>query len=74
LCVPFKIMRTNIHLNEKLVGKAMKRSHARSKPEVIEWAFDNYVKYLHRLKMLRMFGKVEWEGDLNELRSVRFGR
>ena len=65
-------MRTNIHLNEKLVGRAMKLSHARSKREVIEWALGNYVKYLQRLKMLGMFGKVEWEGDLNEMRSTRF--
>ena len=65
-------MRTNIHLNEQLVDKAMKLSHAHSKRQVIEWALDNYVKYLNRLKMLSLFGKIEWEGNLNELRKTRF--
>lgn len=58
-------------MNETLIKRAMKLSRASSKKEVIEWALDNYVKYLNRLKMLDLFGKVEWRGDLNEMRSTR---
>lgn len=65
-------MRTNIHLNDTLVKKAMKMSRAHSKREVIEWALDNYVKYLQRLKMAELFGKVKWQGNLTEMRSNRF--
>ena len=63
-------MRTNIVLNDKLINEAMKLSHSRTKKEVVELALENFVNFMKRRKTLELFGKVKWEGDLNEMRKA----
>lgn len=63
-------MRTNIVLNDKLVGEAMLLSHSKTKKQVVELALENFINYLKRQKMKDLFGKVKWEGDLNEMRKA----
>lgn len=62
-------MRTSIVLNDDLVNEAMKLSHATTKKEVIDLALKNFVVHLKRRNMKNLFGKVEWEGNLNEMRG-----
>lgn len=62
-------MRTSIVLNDDLVNEAMKLSHATTKKEVIDLALKNFVAQLKRRNMKNLFGKVEWEGNLNEMRG-----
>ncbi|MBL7893160.1 MAG: type II toxin-antitoxin system VapB family antitoxin [Bacteroidia bacterium] len=63
-------MRTNIELNNKLIGEAMKLSHSKTKREVVELALENFVNYLKRQKIKTFFGKVRWEGNLAEMRKT----
>lgn len=62
-------MRTNIVLNDRLVKEAMHLSRAETKKEVVELALENFVAYLKRQKFKNLFGKVKWEGNLNEMRK-----
>ena len=62
-------MRTNIVLNDRLVKEAMRLSHAHTKKQVVDLALENFVAFLKRRSMKELFGKVEWEGDLNKMRA-----
>jgi Arc/MetJ family transcription regulator len=63
-------MKTNIVLDEQLLKEAMRLSNAHTKKEVIDMALQNFVAYLKRKDMKNLFGKVEWEGNLNEMREA----
>jgi Arc/MetJ family transcription regulator len=62
-------MRTNIEINEKLLSKAKKFSDKKTKKAIVEEALEFYVRMHSQTKLLDLFGKVHWEGDLDEMRS-----
>jgi Arc/MetJ family transcription regulator len=64
-------MRTNIEINDELLTDIMKMSNAKSKKEAVEQALISYRRYLSKLALLDLRGKVKWEGDLDEMRSTR---
>lgn len=63
-------MRTNIDIDDKLLQRAMELSDAKTKKETIEKALESYVRYLSKLKLLELRGKVKWEGNLDDMRSI----
>ena len=63
-------MKTNIVLDEQLLKEAMRLSNAHTTKEVIDMALQNFVAYLKRKDMKNLFGKVKWEGNLNEMREA----
>lgn len=63
--------RTNIEIDDKVVKEAIKLTHARTKKEVVNYALEELVKKLRRKKILKLEGKVKWEGNLNEMRTTR---
>lgn len=63
-------MRTNIELDDVLVKQALKLSKITTKREVVEEALKNYVSSLKRKQMLELKGKVTWEGNLKQMRSL----
>lgn len=63
-------MRTNIDIDNKLIREAKKISKAKTKKEVVDIALRNYIKSKQRQKILDLFGKVKWEGNLKEMRST----
>jgi Arc/MetJ family transcription regulator len=63
--------RTNIDLNEKLVNEAMKLTNKKTKKEVVNFAVEELVRKLKRKKLLDLEGKIEWMGNLNEIRKSR---
>lgn len=65
------MLRTNIELDEKLVDEAMKLTHMKTKKELVNYAIEELVHKLKRKKILDLEGKVEWTGDLNEMRKSR---
>lgn len=63
-------MRTNIVLNDRLMNEAMRLSHSKTKKQVVELALENFVNFLKRQSMKELFGKVKWQGNLNEMRKA----
>lgn len=61
-------MRTNIDIDDDLMQKALKFSGNKTKKEIINTALNEYVKYQMRQKMLSLYGKVKWVGDLDKMR------
>lgn len=63
-------MRTNIDIEDKLLADVIRLSHAKTKKEAVEDALRNYLRILSQKELLKLKGKVKWEGDLNKMRSI----
>ncbi|MEZ2443997.1 type II toxin-antitoxin system VapB family antitoxin [Chitinophaga sp. RCC_12] len=61
--------KTNIDLDDKLIKEAMKLNKGKTKEEVINEALRKYILGMNQRKFLDLKGKIEWEGDLNEMRG-----
>ena len=58
-------MATNIELNEKLVSKAMRLGGMSTKKEAVNEALREYVQRREQLKVMEMFGVVEYDPKFN---------
>lgn len=65
------MLRTNIELDEKLLNEAMKLTNIKTKKELVNYAIEELVHKIKRKKILDLEGKVEWTGDLSEMRKSR---
>lgn len=63
-------MRTNIELDDALVRQALKLSKLKTKREVVQEALRNYVSSMKKKELLQLKGRVTWEGNLKEMRSI----
>jgi len=64
--------RTNIVLDEKLVGKGMRLTGIETQKALIDYALRELVRRKEQKSILKLKGKISWEGDLDELRAHRF--
>jgi Arc/MetJ family transcription regulator len=62
-------MRTNIELDDALMEKTMQASGAKTKRAAVEAAMQLYVSIKDQAQVRDLFGKIHWEGDLDESRS-----
>ncbi|MVM35334.1 type II toxin-antitoxin system VapB family antitoxin [Spirosoma sp. HMF4905] len=62
-------MRTNIDISDELLQVAMEISHIKTKKAVVELALQEYINMMRRKDLASLFGQVEWEGDLNQIRT-----
>lgn len=65
-------MRTNVEIDEKLIRRAMALSGKPTKKAVVEEALRLVVQAKRQAGILKLFGKVQWEGNLDEMRASRF--
>jgi Arc/MetJ family transcription regulator len=65
-------MRTNVEIDEKLIRRAMALSGRPTKRAVVEEALHLVVRLKRQEGILKLFGKVQWEGNLDEMRATRF--
>ena len=63
--------RTNIELDEKLVKKAMRLTKHRTKKELVNHVLREFVEREEWKVLIRMRGKVKWDGNLNRMRKSR---
>lgn len=64
-------MRTNIEIDEELIGKALALSGLRTKKAVVAEALKLFVQLRQQEKLKDLRGKIHWEGDLDEMRRDR---
>ena len=67
-------MKTHIDLDEQLLEQLFRLGGFDTKKAAVNTALAEYVKLLKRRELLGMRGKVQWEGDLNEMRADRSTR
>lgn len=65
-------MRTNIVLDDKLVKEGLKLTRLKTKKDLVNLALKELIERTKRRRILKLEGRVVWEGNLEELRSSRF--
>ena len=63
--------RTNIDLDDRLVEEGMRAFKCKTKKELIHLALKELLKTEKRKELLKLRGKLKWEGDLEEMRRSR---
>lgn len=61
-------MRTTLNVDDEALASAMKMAPGKTKTDVINEALREYARRRRVQGFLELAGKVEWEGDLDELR------
>jgi Arc/MetJ family transcription regulator len=62
--------RTNIELDVDLVKKAMELTHLHTIKDVVHHALTEVIRMNKRKDLLKFKGKVNWNGNLDEMRSI----
>lgn len=65
------LKKTNLLLDEELVETAKELTGTRFTKDVVDLALRRLVRNLRRRRILRLAGKVKWEGDLSAMRRGR---
>lgn len=64
-------MRTNIVIDDKLMAEVLRTSGARTKKEAVELGLKTLLRLSRQSRVRRLRGKVDWKGDLDEMRTDR---
>lgn len=65
--------RTVIDIDDEVLAQALQLSGLRKKVDVVNYALRKLVEQQEIEKILDLKGKVQWEGDLEQLRKERHG-
>jgi len=63
--------RTNVVLDDTLVDKCMKLTGIKTRKALIDFALRELLRRERQLDILKLKGKVHWEGSLDEWRQGR---
>lgn len=61
--------KTSIDLDDKLINEAMRLCKGRTKKEVVNMALQKLIMGISQQKFLKLRGKINWEGELDKMRS-----
>ncbi len=64
-------MRTNIVIDDQLIKKGMRYTGIKTKKNLVDFALKELIKRKERKKILSLKGKLQWEGNLDEMRGAR---
>ena len=64
-------MRTNIVIDDKLMRDTLRATRLKTKREVVELALRTLLYLKKQGEIRRLRGKLDWQGDLNEMRTDR---
>jgi Arc/MetJ family transcription regulator len=64
-------MRTNIEIDDKLMKQAQRLSGLKTKRAVIDAALEMFVRVQRQKDILKLAGKIHWDGNLDEMRENR---
>ncbi|WP_163836908.1 type II toxin-antitoxin system VapB family antitoxin [Spartinivicinus ruber] len=62
-------MRTNINIDDNLMAEALKITGLKTKKDAVEAGLKMLIKLKQQEKIKRFRGKLNWEGDLDEMRT-----
>ena len=64
-------MRTNIVIDDRLMKAALKATGLKTKREAVELGLQTLVRLKQQAEIKNYRGKLQWEGDLDEMRATR---
>jgi Arc/MetJ family transcription regulator len=62
--------RTNVEIDLDLVQEIMKTYNLKSIKEAVNFSLEKTIDQQKRKKLLAMQGKIQWEGNLDEMRGL----
>lgn len=64
-------MRTNIVIDDELMRDALRATGLKTKREAVELGLRTLLRLNRQSEIRRLRGRVEWQGDLETMRSDR---
>jgi Arc/MetJ family transcription regulator len=64
-------MRTNIVIDDNLMRETIRATGLKTKREAVEEALKTLLRLSKQAEIRRFRGKLDWQGDLNAMRSDR---
>jgi Arc/MetJ family transcription regulator len=64
-------MRTNIVIDDKLMRDTLRATGLKTKREAVEYGLRTVLRLQKQAEFQKLRGKVQWEGDLDALRTTR---
>jgi Arc/MetJ family transcription regulator len=64
-------MRTNIVIDDRLMREAIKATGLKTKKETVELGLRTLVRLNKQAAIKHYRGKLDWQGELRELRGLR---
>ena len=64
-------MRTNIIIDDKLMREALRATGLKTKRETVERGLRLLVRLKQQAEIRRLRGKLDWQGDLDAMRTDR---
>jgi Arc/MetJ family transcription regulator len=64
-------MRTNIVIDDKLMNEALKATGLKTKKEAVELGLQTLIKLNKQAGIKELKGKLQWDGDLDAMRTTR---
>ena len=64
-------MRTNIEIDDELIQKALRLSGLKTKRAVVEAGLRMLIRVREQEEILKLAGKVHWQGNRDESRQGR---
>ena len=65
------IMRTNIVIDDKLMREALRTTGLKTKRAAVELGLQTLLRLSKQAQIRRLRGKLEWQGDLDAMRTDR---
>lgn len=63
--------RTNIVIDEKLMEEGLRATGLKTRRALVDHALRELLRRESQKKILKLKGKIHWEGDLDEMRKMR---
>ena len=64
-------MRTNIVIDDRLMRDALRATGLKTKREAVELGLQTLLRLKRQAEIRRLRGKLNWQGDLDAMRSDR---
>lgn len=64
-------MRTNIEIDDQLMSDTLKATGLKTKREAVELGLRTLLRLHQQAEVKRFRGKLNWQGDLNAMRTDR---
>jgi Arc/MetJ family transcription regulator len=65
-------MRTNIDIDDSLMEEAQRLAGPKTKKAIVEEGLQALIRQKRRKKILDLAGKIDWIGNLDDIREGRF--
>lgn len=64
-------MRTNIVIDDALMRETLRATGLKTKREAVELGLQTLLRLSKQAEVRRLRGKLDWQGDLNAMRTAR---